>query len=152
MEPKKAAAVASLYIINRNGSLIYNLDFQGAAVLSSNDKIRLSSTFHGISAIASQISPVPRSGQGAFGFLQPSGIALLDGGQFKLQCFHTLTGMKILAILVPPYQDCEGLLRQAYALYSDYVLKNPFYELDMPVRCEPFDREVKRLLWGESSG
>ena len=29
--------------------------------------------------------------------------------------------------------------RSVYSLYADYVLKNPFYELDMPIRCELFD-------------
>ena len=32
-----------------------------------------------------------------------------------------------------------------YILYSDYVLKNPFYESDMPIRIEAFDERVKRL-------
>mmetsp|Transcript_43403 Transcript_43403/g.86070 ORF Transcript_43403/g.86070 Transcript_43403/m.86070 type:complete len:152 (-) Transcript_43403:17-472(-) len=141
-----AGGVASVYIINRNGSLIYNQDFLGGAPqLSSNDKIRLTSTFHGISAIAAQISPVQRSG-GALGFLQPSGICALDADTFRLQCFHTPTGMKFLAVVLLPVVDCDALLRQTYALYSDYVLKNPFYEQDMPVRCELFDREMTRLF------
>eukprot|EP00927_Polykrikos_kofoidii_P015864 TRINITY_DN17100_c0_g2_i2.p1 TRINITY_DN17100_c0_g2~~TRINITY_DN17100_c0_g2_i2.p1 ORF type:complete len:176 (-),score=22.24 TRINITY_DN17100_c0_g2_i2:249-737(-) len=145
-----SAGVASLYIINRNGSLIYDQDFNGGgtAHLSSNDKIRLSSTFHGISAIASQISPVrEKSGSGpAFGFLQPSGILKLDADTFQLQCFHTPTGIKLLAIVIPPIRDKENLLRQTYAIYSDYVMKNPFYEVDMPIRCEPFDREIRRIF------
>merc|ERR1712190_618602 len=98
----------------------------GATQLSSNDQIRLSSTFHGIIAI--------------------------DADTFRLQCFHTPTGMKFFAIVLPPLQDCEPLLKQTYGLYSDYVLKNPFYELDMPVRCELFDREVKRLFGEQGLG
>ena len=26
-----------------------------------------------------------------------------------------------------------------YPLYADYVLKNPFYEVEMPIRCDLFD-------------
>jgi len=26
-----------------------------------------------------------------------------------------------------------------YSLYCDFVLKNPFYEAEMPVRCEAFE-------------
>mmetsp|Transcript_102219 Transcript_102219/g.288777 ORF Transcript_102219/g.288777 Transcript_102219/m.288777 type:complete len:155 (+) Transcript_102219:75-539(+) len=142
-----AGTVASVYIINRNGSLIYDQDFQGAATLSSNDKIRLASTFHGISAIASQVSPVASNNSaGAFSFLQPSGILSVDADTFRLQCLHTATGIKLFAIVMHPPRDYEDLLRQTYGLYSDHVLKNPFYELDMPIRCEPFDREVRRLF------
>ena len=33
-------------------------------------------------------------------------------------------------------------LTRVYGLYADYVLKNPFYELDMPIRCELFDLQL----------
>ena len=40
-------------------------------------------------------------------------------------------------------------VRRLYNLYTDFVLKNPFYELDMPIRCELFDlhltEEVDKL-------
>lgn len=29
-----------------------------------------------------------------------------------------------------------------YPLYADYVLKNPFYEVEMPIRCELFDANL----------
>lgn len=29
-----------------------------------------------------------------------------------------------------------------YDLYADYVLKNPFYEVEMPIRCELFDQNL----------
>lgn len=38
------------------------------------------------------------------------------------------------------------LLKKIYALYSDYVLKNPFYSLEMPIRCELFDVNLASLL------
>ena len=31
-------------------------------------------------------------------------------------------------------QKVEDLLAKIYELYSDYVLKNPFYSVDMPIR------------------
>jgi hypothetical protein len=33
-----------------------------------------------------------------------------------------------------------------YQLYTDYVLKNPFYVIDMPVRCKLFDQHLARLV------
>lgn len=40
-------------------------------------------------------------------------------------------------------QDAERVLKKCYELYADYVLKNPFYSLEMPVRCEKFERAVQ---------
>lgn len=40
----------------------------------------------------------------------------------------------------------EQLLRKIYELYADYVLKNPFYSLEMPIRCELFDVNLQSLL------
>lgn len=40
----------------------------------------------------------------------------------------------------------DQLLRKIYELYADYVLKNPFYSLEMPIRCELFDTNLQNLL------
>lgn len=40
----------------------------------------------------------------------------------------------------------DVLLKRIYELYSDYVLKNPFYSLEMPIRCELFDTNLQGLL------
>lgn len=40
----------------------------------------------------------------------------------------------------------EILLKKIYELYSDYVLKNPFYSIEMPIRCELFDFNLQMLL------
>lgn len=34
----------------------------------------------------------------------------------------------------------------SYLTYTDYVLKNPFYELEMPIRIEYFDTHINRLI------
>ncbi len=36
-----------------------------------------------------------------------------------------------------------GFLRKVYEFYSDYVLKNPFYEIDMPIRIKLFESHVE---------
>ena len=37
------------------------------------------------------------------------------------------------------------VLKEVYVLYSDFVLKDPFYELEMPIRCESFDQKLQKL-------
>ncbi|KAF3847978.1 hypothetical protein F7725_021006 [Dissostichus mawsoni] len=48
-----------------------------------------------------------------------SGIEMLETDVFKLHCYQTLT---------------------------DFALKNPFYSLEMPIRCELFDQNLKGSL------
>ena len=49
-------------------------------------------------------------------------------------CAHLLIGVKFIVIADNKQQKVEELLRKIYELYADYVLKNPFYSLDMPIR------------------
>ena len=45
-----------------------------------------------------------------------------------------------------------------YDLYADWVLKNPFYETEMPVRCDLFDTNLAAAVgaahrrWGGVAG
>eukprot|EP00697_Spironema_sp_BW2_P009153 gnl/Spiro4/23958_TR11865_c0_g1_i1.p1 gnl/Spiro4/23958_TR11865_c0_g1~~gnl/Spiro4/23958_TR11865_c0_g1_i1.p1 ORF type:complete len:157 (+),score=42.55 gnl/Spiro4/23958_TR11865_c0_g1_i1:58-471(+) len=130
--------IFSLYIVNRNGSLVFHRNFnqQGPDPLSHNDHLRVASTFHGLHAIAAEISPEPDS----------SGIELVEADSFKLQCFQTLTGMKFFILANIQHGDLQSVLHQVYELYSDYVLKNPFHTLDMPVKSELFDLNLEQLV------
>lgn len=82
------------------------------------------------------LSPEPRSG----------GIELLEAESFKLHCFQTVTGNKFLVIADPNQTNCDQLLHKIYEIYSDYALKNPFYSLEMPVRCELFDAYLQNCI------
>lgn len=37
-------------------------------------------------------------------------------------------------------------MRRIYDLYCDFVLKNPFYEVEMPIRCELFDLNLFQTI------
>lgn len=76
----------------------------------------------------------------------PSGIEVLETENFRLQCFQTLTGTKFLLFTEPQQPNVDTILRRVYDLYSDYVMKNPFYQTEMPVRCEAFDRGLLKYL------
>ena len=104
--------------------------------LSTNEKIFLASMFYPLFAIASQLSPEPRS----------SGIQVLETSSYHLHCFQTLTGVKFLAVADPRQTGVDALLRRLHELYADYALKNPFYSLEMPIRCELFDTHVRSAL------
>jgi hypothetical protein len=141
----------SLILIDFVGGLIYNKNLSLAAPnISTNDSLRLGSTFHGLHAITTQIAPIVCLG-----------IENLETDTFTLQCFQTLTGIKFFVTASPGTQDLEGFLRGVYDLYADYVLKvgyivivlpllistqNPFYEMEMPIRCDLFNKNLDRTV------
>ncbi|XP_066156065.1 trafficking protein particle complex subunit 4 [Euwallacea fornicatus] len=108
----------------------------GRPKMTTNEKIFLASMFYPLFAIASQLSPEPKS----------SGIELLEADTFKLHCFQTLTGVKIMVVVDKGQIGAEVFLKKVYELYADYALKNPFYSLEMPIRCDLFDTNLKSML------
>lgn len=112
-----------------------NIKF-GRPKMTTNEKIFLASMFYPLFAIASQLSPEPKS----------SGIEVLEADTFKLHCFQTLTGVKLMVVADPTQAGVDTLLKKIYELYADYALKNPFYSLEMPIRCELFDSNLKTVL------
>ena len=55
-------------------------------------------------------------------------------------------GVKFFVIVDHKQTATEPLLYRIYELYTDYVLKNPFYLIDMPIRCELFDQNLKKVI------
>jgi len=108
----------------------------GRPKLNTNERIFLASMFHSLFAISSQLSPEAKS----------SGIEMLEADTFKLYCFQTLTGIKFIVVADPKQGGVENLLKKIYEIYSDYALKNPFYSLEMPIRCELFDTHLHAAL------
>lgn len=104
--------------------------------MTTNEKIFLASMFYPLFAIASQLSPEPRC----------SGIEVLEADTFRLYCYQTLTGVKFMIVAEPSQPGMEILLKKVYELYADYALKNPFYSLEMPIRCELFETHLQSLL------
>jgi hypothetical protein len=51
-----------------------------------------------------------------------------------------------MVVSEPNQTGMELLLKRIYELYADYALKNPFYSLEMPIRCELFDINLQCLL------
>lgn len=129
----------SLFILNKAGGLIYHRDFQEDVqkLGDSNDYLVIAGTFHSVHALTSRISP--NGGKS-------SGLLVMEMGDSALHCFQTLTGVKILILTELNQLNIDTLSNQVYRLYADYVMKNPFYTLDMPIRCAKFDRELVKYM------
>lgn len=97
-----------------------------------------------------------------------SGLRQLCTDQFTMFIYQTLTGLKFVAIsssVMPQRQPtiattdkpdrpkstsnlaiqiADNFLRKVYCLYSDYVMKDPSYSMEMPIRSNLFDEKVKK--------
>ena len=51
--------------------------------------------------------------------------------------FVFIVGVKFILVSDHKLSKAGELLNEIYKLYSDYVLKNPFYSVDMPIRYGP---------------
>jgi len=135
---KSARVVYALLIINKAGGLVYNRTFNPSLTqLSGNDYLVLAGTFHGIHAISKQLSPVtlPRNS---------TGIESLQASRFLMSCYQTPTGIKFLLFTEPAMDPAkvEEKMRRLYELYAEFVMRNPFYSLEMPIRSDKFERAV----------
>eukprot|EP00934_Nitzschia_sp_Nitz4_P005696 Nitzschia sp. Nitz4//scaffold372_size14277//12904//13350//NITZ4_008945-RA/size14277-processed-gene-0.8-mRNA-1//1//CDS//3329549597//5686//frame0 len=139
-----------LFIVNKSGGLIHHRALSDKAPqIGTNEWLRIGSTFHSLFAIAAEASPLrlPRNQnpQGA-----DDGIEEIQAFGMTLRTLQTRTGVKFVLTAEPSTTvDLDAVLREIYVLYTDCALKDPFYELDMPIRCDLFtyavDDLVKRL-------
>ncbi|PYH48009.1 trafficking protein particle complex subunit 4, partial [Aspergillus saccharolyticus JOP 1030-1] len=79
-----------------------------------------------------------------------TGLETLETDKFRLTCFQTLTGTKFLLFTDLQMGNVEVVMNKIYEFYADFVMKNPFYQLEMPVRCEAFDRNLNGWLRGRT--
>lgn len=126
---------------------------------TQNDKSRFSSNNH----------TSPSASLGSFKgddyFKEPfqswnkSGMRQLCTDQFTMFIYQTMTGLKFIAIStqipsnvnnseypIISIQVADNLLRKVYCVYSDYVMKDPFYSIEMPIKSELFDKKVRQMV------
>lgn len=155
-----------LFIVNKSGGLIHHRALgPRAPSIGTNDWLRIGSTFHSLHAIASEASPVKASGVDSLD--SNEGIETIEASGLHLSCLETRTGVKFVITSEPDVpsdaystanastrgnhnhddiDDPKRVLRELYVLYAECALKDPFYELDMPIRCELFGDAVDALM------
>lgn len=93
-----------------------------------------------------------------------TGLQHIETDQFSLHVFQTLTGVKFVIVtsnsavaqpgpetraaqneLSRQFLGVGDIYKELYIHYCDYVMKNPFYSLDMPIKCAMFDSKVNAL-------
>lgn len=148
--------IVAIYIISSNGSLIFDYHSQPSK-LNADKNIVLASLFYACYANSEQIGLGLDGGDGdpTSKFILSSGIKTLEAENFRLDCYETLTKVKFVVIsdlslgVSPATANKQDLLRRIYELYADYVMKNPFYTLSMPINsdnCSLFRSNLEQTL------
>ena len=122
-----------LFVVNKAGGLIFVQSF-GDSPLSGDAYLQLASTFHSLHAISQQVAAAAQGLTNASASAPSSGITKMETQEFTLTCLQTLTGLKFFVTSTPATPNVDKYLESCYTLYCDYVLKDPFYELDMPIK------------------
>jgi hypothetical protein len=141
-----------LFIVNKSGGLVYNRALSPKAPkIGTNEWLRIGSTFHSLHAIAAEASPIRLPGN-KNGIGADDGIEEIVAEGMVLRCLQTTTGMKFVLTAESSESNSMGtenldtVLREIYVLYTDCALKDPFYELEMPIRCELFTQSIDNLI------
>lgn len=136
------ADIIAIYIISSNGSLIFDYHSQPSN-LNADKNIVLASLFYACYANSEQIG-LGLANLDSLSHMPPhsTGIKTLEAENFRLDCYETLTKVKFVVIsdlslsLPSSIANKQDLLRRIHELYADYVMKNPFYTLNMPINSD----------------
>ncbi|QPG74299.1 hypothetical protein FOA43_001625 [Brettanomyces nanus] len=149
-------SVYSLYVISKSGSLLYQKDFRvpnsPVAKQNSNDYLVIASTLHGVHAIASKLTPKEAMNNYEKSRLPTNsnkyGLHCITTELFNVCVFQSATGLKIILMTSKDLSESKLLQLQdkLYEYYTDYVLKSPFYRLEMPIRMKSFDDKVLSVV------
>uniref|UniRef100_A0A8C0RM12 Trafficking protein particle complex subunit n=1 Tax=Canis lupus familiaris TaxID=9615 RepID=A0A8C0RM12_CANLF len=113
-------AIFSVYVVSKAGGLIHRLDSyapRAEAEKTSSHPLDLLLKLHDERVLA------------AFG-----------------QHDSIRVGIKFAVLANPRQAGIDSLLQKIYEIYSDFALKNPFYSLEMPIRCGLFDQNLELAL------
>lgn len=139
-----------LMIINKSGGLIHHRALsEKAPKISTNDWLRIGSTFHTVFGIAAAAATPLNCPQNTNPMGADDGIEEIVANGMVLRCLQTRTGIKFV-LTAESHSDhvvnLDAVLREIYVLYTDCALKDPFYELEMPIRCELFTQGIDTLI------
>lgn len=161
MNDSPSQKIYGLYIISSADGLLYDVLFGDCAGhnASENTRIQLASSFASMSHIVKELSPSKEC----------TGISSLEAETFtvevcsnsqvalpylnmdiegcpQVQVFQTLTGIKFLLFVAPGTRQTSEILQAVYELYSDYVMKDPYYELEQRIKSETLKDMLRRKV------
>lgn len=73
-----------------------------------------------------------------------TGLRCVNTEKFNMFVHQTVSGLKIIILTSTDLSEYQisNFQITIHKLYADYVMKNPFYSLDMPIRIKLFDERI----------
>lgn len=145
--------------LSANDYLVLAGTLHGAHAIASKLKPDGSKGTHEESQIVN--SNILISGKAHLPNVNKLGLSNIDTDLFSLYVFQTLTGVKFIIITSPvtavsvqagaisalkkQFESASQIYKQCYLYYCDYVMKDPFYSLDMPIKSTMFESKILSL-------
>lgn len=63
-----------------------------------------------------------------------------------VQVLQTLTGVKFLLFVACGTKRSREMLKAIYEIYADYVMKDPYYELEQRIKSEALKDALRRKV------
>ena len=80
--------------------------------------------------------------------MNKSRIQDIETSTFRFSVFQSVTGFRFILTTDPdiPAKQNQASLLSIYRAFTDYVLKDPFYSSDSPIKNQQFTTEVNKIL------
>lgn len=149
--------------LSANDYLVLAGTLHGVHVIAT--RLRPEGTKHTLEEPSVINSAIIASGKALLPNANRLGLQNIDTDFFSLYVFQTVTGIKFVIVTSPAnttdinpavpnsgqgelnkqLEQVSKLFEQFYVFYCDYVMKDPFYSMDMPIKSAMFEAKVKSL-------
>lgn len=126
--PTHSMAVEQFFIVNKSGGMIYNYEKNPSA--DTNSLLVLTSVIHSLNELSRNV------------FKLSEMVQTVSMRNRDLCVFRTLTNLTFIFVYdkeeLSPRATPRKLFELVFRHFCDYVMANPFYQIEMPINCAKF--------------
>ncbi|KAK0080908.1 hypothetical protein PV325_013129 [Microctonus aethiopoides] len=132
--------VHNLYIFSRNGTLLFYTEWHRlnkSGITKEEEAKLMYGMLFSIKSFVNKISPLDSK----------EGFLYYKTSKYTLHYLETPSGLKFVLNTDNVAQNVRELLQQLYSqVYVEYVVKNPFSQLNEPIQSELFKLKLDELI------
>lgn len=130
--------IHGFYLFNRKGKCLYSVELVvNKGIHSSSEHSRfLFGLLHTLGGISNLVSHKPENHI----------VQMISAHSCRLHSYQSQTGLRFAILSSPDTPRLDQSLQYLYTLYAECVLKNPLYIIGDVIKCERFEKEVRKHL------